>query len=404
MASKQNSLPMVSSLGQEKTERMRILYLITQADRAGAQMHLLHLARALAERHLVHVAVGEEGFLTESLRRYGIEVHILPSLRRSTNVLSDLRASWETWKLIKKLSPDLVHVHTFKAGFIGRFVAWWLGVPAVYTIHAWLWGTSAVSGWSSRFALPLERIAAHWCDQIIAVSHAGERLIRKHGIVSGSKVVTIHNCIEDRPAAHVLKTNQQPVLAMVARFTAGKDFALLLRAFAPLAGRARLVLVGDGETRPAMEALAAQLKIEQSVTFLGERDDVEAVLAEVDVFVLASESEMFPISILEAMRAEVPVIASDVGGIREAVSPGKTGVLVPAGDIAALTQAIEDAIERRLYWQGMGKRGREAFEMQFKISEMADRIQVLYLKVLHERRAKGISPVLPDHIPNPSDK
>lgn len=404
MVSMPNPVPNAPGVGQDQDEKMRLLYLITQADRAGAQMHLLHLATAMSERHQVHVAVGEEGFLTASLRLHGIQVHILPNLRRSANVLSDLKAVRETWKLIKEVSPDLVHVHTFKAGFIGRFVAWMLGVPAIYTIHAWLWGTSAVSGWSSRFALPLERIAAHWCAQIIAVSHAGEELIRKNSIASGTKVVTIHNCIEDLPALHAPRTNQQPVLAMVARFTAGKNFALLLRAFAPLADRARLLLVGDGETRQAMEALTAQLGIEHAVTFLGERSDVEVLLSEVDVFVLASESEMFPISILEAMRAEIPVIASDVGGIREAVIPGKTGVLVPAADGASLTRTMEDAIENRQHWQSMGQQGRQAFEKQFRISEMASRMQQLYLNVLSERRNKTRLSVPTNRIATPGDK
>lgn len=397
-------MPIPQPVGQEQNERMRILYLITQADRAGAQMHLLHLARALAARHEVHVAVGEEGFLTESLRHYGIPVHILPSLRRSASVFSDLKATLETWKLIKALNPDLVHVHTFKAGFIGRFVAWTLRVPTVYTIHAWLWGTSAVSGWSSRFALPLERIASHWCDQIIAVSRAGEKLIRKHGIASGAKVVTIHNCLEDRQIARNADADALPVFAMVARFTAGKDFGILLRAFAPLVGRARLLLIGDGETRGAMEALAGELKLEQTVRFLGERADVDAVLAGVDVFVLASESEMFPISILEAMRAGVPVIASDVGGIREAVLPGKTGVLVPPGSVTALTQAIEEAVEQRSYWRGMGRQGRQTFEEQFRIRTMADRIQQLYVDILRERRARRSAAVLPEQLPSASDK
>ena len=399
----QNGLQLFQSPGrrQEKIGKLRILYIVTQADRGGAQMHLLSLARTMVHELDVHLAVGEEGFLTEACRQNGVTVHILNHLRRSSGLFSDLKALSETRRLLKSLRPELIHVHTFKAGFIGRLAAWSLGIPAVYTIHAWLWGTTAVSRVASRAALPLERLSARWCDQIITVSHAGEELVRKYRIAGDKKVVTVHNGIEDLKVERRNAGNQSPIVMMVARFTAGKDFALVIRAFASISDRALLWLVGDGETRGPMEALAADLGIAHRISFLGERENVQELLSQVDIFVLASESEMLPISILEAMRAGVPVVASNVGGVCEAVAEDKTGLLVPRGDAKALAQALERLIADEALRMRMGREGRRTFEARFRSPIMAGGTYQLYVNVLKQRGARQISPLMKPRIADP---
>jgi glycosyltransferase involved in cell wall biosynthesis len=398
MNSQNNTLPLQVSQQQPAVEhRPLILYIITRAARGGAQMHLLNLAVAMKESFDVHLAVGEEGFLTEACREKGIVVHILCHMRRSSAVTMDLKAFSQTRRLLKLLRPDLIHVHTFKAGFIGRLAAWTLGIPALYTIHAWLWGTLAVSRFASRVAIPLERFGALCCERIITVSYAGERKVREHHIADETKVVTIHNGICDWPTQAPVRANQTPVIIMVARFTPGKDFALLLRAFQPLANRAYLWLVGDGETREAMEALAVRLGIASSVSFLAERHDVPELLAQADVFVLASETEMLPISILEAMRAALPVVASDVGGVSEEVEHGATGLLVPKGEVGALTNALQLLIGDPELRNRLGRSGRRLFETRFRDSIMTSSTYQLYLSVLRER-AGAINPIITPHI------
>ena len=386
---------------QGKNGKLRILYIVTQADRGGAQMHLLSLVKSMVLEFDVHLAVGEEGFLTEACRQKGITVHILHHLRRSAGMISDLKALNETRNLLKAIRPELIHVHTFKAGFIGRLAAWSLGIPAIYTVHAWLWGTKAVSKIASRAALPLERLSARWCDQIITVSHAGEELVRKCHIAGDKRVVTIHNGIEDFKVERRNAGNKAPVLMMVARFTAGKDFGLLIKAFASVSDRAHLWLVGDGETRKAMETLAADLGIASQVSFWGECENVQELLSRVDVFVLASESEMLPISILEAMRAGVPVVASNVGGVREAVTDGETGLLVPKGDVGALKEALERLIADEALRTRLGLEGRRAFESRFRSSIMANSTYQMYVQVLRQRGARQISPLMKPQLVDP---
>jgi glycosyltransferase involved in cell wall biosynthesis len=169
---------------------------------------------------------------------------------------------------------------------------------------------------------------------------------------------------------------------MVARFIEGKDHDLLLRAFATIPKGPRLRLVGDGPTRASAESLARELGIQEQVDFLGNRDDVASLLATSDVFVLASRSEMLPISILEAMRAGLPVIASDVGGVAEAVAHNENGILVPSGSVSALAQALTDLTSDYALRLRMGQAGRQRFTDQFLSSSMKEHTRSIYWDVL----------------------
>jgi glycosyltransferase involved in cell wall biosynthesis len=371
-----------SSASELNSGKPRILYVVTRAERGGAQTHVLDLACSMRTDFEVSVATGEEGFLTEACRERSIPVYVLPHLQREVRPIADARAFGEIWQLIRKLRPDLLHLHTFKAGFLARLAGRILGIPSVYTIHAWLYGTAAVSRLSSALSGPCERLAAHWCERIITVSRAGARVLRGHRIGSPSKLVTIHNGLPDCSEQARLSPTETPVITMVARFIEGKDHELLLRAFASIPKGPRLRLVGDGPTRASAESLARELGIQEQVDFLGNRDDVASLLSTSDLFVLASRSEMLPISILEAMRAGLPVIASDVGGVGEAVTHNENGFLVPSGSVSALAQALTDLTSDYALRLRMGQAGRQRFIDQFLNSSMRERTRSIYRDVL----------------------
>ncbi len=363
---------------------MRILYIITRADRGGAQNHVLGLARIMAGQFDVAVAAGEQGYLTEACRNQRISVHILPHLQREPSPLADFRALREIYQLIRQFRPDLVHAHTSKAGFLGRLAAHWLGVPCVYTVHSWLFGTAALSRFWGIMGAPCERLASKWCQRVITVSDEGARVARSFGIGPVSKLVTIHNGILDCSEHANLNSDRPPIITMVARFCPPKDHALLLRAFATVPPGPRLRLVGDGPLRASCEKLAHDLGIYHRVDFLGDRDDVPSLLAGSDVFVLASNFEMLPISILEAMRAGLPVLASAVGGVAEAVVHGETGLLVPIGSVAALAQALTRLSRDRDLRLQLGQAGRQRFSSLFQYSRQVERTRSVYLDVLLE--------------------
>lgn len=368
----------------ETRRKPRILYLITRAERGGAQMHLLDLALGLANDFDLHIATGEEGFLTETCREKGFQVHVLPSLEREIKPVADLRAVYELRKLMREVRPDLVHAHTFKAGFLGRFVAHQLNIPSVYTVHMWPFGRAVPLSW--RLVAPVcERMAASWCQKIISVSELGARDAAEFKVGTGSQVVPILNGIPDHPARAVLDHENSLSFTMVARFTDFKDHGLLLRAFARVPEGVRLKLVGDGETLDGARRLAEDLGIRGRVEFKGSRGDVPEILAQSDVFVLASKTETLPISILEAMRAGLPVVASDVGGVSEEVVDGETGILVSPGSVEELSAALCRLLADKGMRLSMGRAGRTRFEQMFRADKMIERTEAVYSSVLRER-------------------
>jgi glycosyltransferase involved in cell wall biosynthesis len=359
-----------------------ILYIVTRADRAGSQTHVLGLAMSMRDEFDVRVAAGEEGFLSRACRENGVPFYLLPHLQRTQTLMGEFKAFLETRKLLKQLKPDLIHAHTFKAGFIGRMAGRSLGIPSVYTLHAWLWGTPEMSLVASALGRPMERLAASWCERITTVSAAGAQLVQQYKIAPPEKIVTIHNGIPDCPERAKARLNAAPVIIMVARFTRGKNHDVLLKAFANLPRGPRLRLVGDGETRAEVEIQAHSLGIQDRVEFMGERSDVPRLLAESDIFVLSSVSEMFPISILEAMRAGLPVISSNVGGVCEAIVDGETGLLVPSGSIEAMTKALTMLTQDVELRARMGEAGRQSFVDKFLGAFMQDKFRVVYTEVL----------------------
>jgi glycosyltransferase involved in cell wall biosynthesis len=362
--------------------RPKILQVITRAERGGAQTHVLTLAESLRHVCEVVVATGEHGFLTVACEQSGIPVHVVPHMRRAVNPFVDALALRELRSLMQLVKPHLVHVHTFKAGFLGRLAAKGARIPSVYTLHSWVPAAAGMSPLWKTVAGPCERWAGKWCDRVITVSTEGARLASSEGLGSHEKIAVIPNGIPDCAERASLVERESPIIIMVARFMEPKDHLTLLRAFASLPGNPRLWLVGDGPRRAESQALAKRLNIHHRVEFLGDRDDVPALLAASDIFVLSSASEMLPISVLEAMRAGLPVIASDVGGMRELIIDGVSGVLVAPGSAKLLTEALRPVIADVVLRRKLGCAARQRFTEHFAASRQRDLVLALYREVL----------------------
>jgi glycosyltransferase involved in cell wall biosynthesis len=196
------------------------------------------------------------------------------------------------------------------------------------------------------------------------------------------RTVVIRNGIDPslfQPRRH--ERAARPRVVSVGRLKAPKDFTTLLDALARVQGY-EAVVVGDGPERAMLQARLESLGIGGSVSFEGERDDVPALLSASDCFVLSSSSEGMPISVLEAMAAGLPVVASDVGGVHELVADGVTGTLVPAGEAAALAAALEPLLADDGLRARMGGAGRAAVEERFTVARVRDEHLALYRRLL----------------------
>jgi glycosyltransferase involved in cell wall biosynthesis len=359
---------------------VKVLYVLTQTDSiGGASVHLLDLAHGVqAQGHEVVVLAGGNGIFHERARRMGLTSLPLRHLIREIHPLHDLLGLWELRQAIKAHCPDLVHLHSTKAGVLGRLAAWSLRVPAVFTVHGWAF-TDGVSARRAALYQRIERFMSPFSRRIITVSEYDRQLALKAGVAPAALMTTVHNgmplLVEPPSRPH----NDTPRLIMVARFDEQKNQTDLLRALGTLNDiHWHAELVGDGPLRPQVMQLAQSLGLADRVEFPGSCNDVAARLARSDVFALVSNWEGLPLSILEAMRAGLPVVASDVGGVAEAVRNDVTGWVVPRGDITALAARLRTLLTSAPLRQQMGEGGHDLFHRQFTFDQMLQKTLQVY--------------------------
>lgn len=373
---------------------MRIVYLITRADAVGgASIHVRDLARTLRDLgHETMVLVGGHGPVTDQLEAAGVSFESLRWLRRELNPLRDTLAFFEVVQTLRRLNPELLSAHTAKAGSVGRMAGTLLGIPTLYTPHGWPAGERMPSVARRLFGL-IERGMARLCDGIVCVCEHERGFAIEKRIAEPEKLVVVHNGVQDVKAELRAMPDRMPVrICSVARFDSPKDHPTLLKALALLKHHAwQLDLVGDGPRECAIRDLVRELDLTGRVKFHGYLPDPADLLAQAQIFVLASRSEAFPRSILEAMRAGLPVVASDVGGVREAVTDGLNGRLVEPGCPQALASALCELLESANSRLSMGAAARSAYEQRFRLGTMAGLTLQVYTAV-QDRTARSERP------------
>jgi glycosyltransferase involved in cell wall biosynthesis len=369
-------------------QKPRLLHIITKSDIGGAQSNVLDLITAFRPRYEIHLAVGVLGPLSEDVAKLGVTVHLLPRLIHSIKLSEDLACVRDCEALIHRLKPSLIHAHSSKAGVVARIAGWRTAVPTVFTAHGW--GFSPGTPKRQRVvAFLVERLLSTISTKIICVSENSRQQALKLGIGNQRILTTVRSGLHNEPVPQANPEIEPPRLIMVARFSKPKDHATLLRAIARLNHPTlQLDLVGSGPLLEQCQALALDLGITHQVNFLGDRRDVLELLQGSQIFILTSHSEGFPISILEAMRCGLPVIASRVNGIPEAVLEGETGLLVP-NDPEALAEAIAKLLRSPQMRTAMGTAARQRFESTFTIDRMVNDMQLVYEEIMLRRRVKS---------------
>jgi glycosyltransferase involved in cell wall biosynthesis len=382
------------------TERLRVLRVIGRLNMGGPahQAALLSGRRFFPERYetlLVHGSLPEgEESLADLSREEGATMRFLGDLRTPIDPLHDSRALLKLIRIAWAFKPDVVHTHTAKAGFLGRQAA--LAVrprPAiVHTYHG-----HVLEGYfgaaKSRLYLELERALARVSDRLVGVSEATVDDLVRLGVAPRERFSVLPLGLDLAPLAEpddrglrqgtrgeLGVAPEETLLVFVGRVVPIKRLDLLLRALAQAGGpgpRLRLALVGDGEERPGLEALASELGIERDVLFLGYRRELRSLFAAADVGVLSSDNEGTPVSLIEAGAAGLPAVATDVGGVGEVVSE-QTGILVPPGDPAALAGALrqmaDDPERRRTY----GRAARSRVTERYGAARLIGDVDALY--------------------------
>lgn len=350
---------------------IRVVRIIARLNVGGPARQAILLTKRLDalgfESTLVTGRVGpDEGDMLPEARRQGVEPVVIEGLGRAPSPLDDLRALGRLWRLLRRVRPRVVHTHTAKAGTLGRIAAVLAGVPVrIHTFHG-----HVLHGYFGRVGSALVRATesalARITTRVVAVSEevAGDLAVR-HRAIPRAKIEVVPLGLEldalygaerrrGELRAELGIAPDAPLLGFVGRLTAVKEPEVLIRAFARIAAaepRAILLVAGDGDRRSATEAAAARAGLGDRVRFLGWRDDLDRLWADLDLALLTSRNEGTPVALIEAAAAAVPAVATRVGGVPAVVLDGETGLLVPRGDDAALAAAalslLRDPARRR---------------------------------------------------------
>ncbi len=308
--------------------------------------------------------------------------HVELRMGRSVSPTGDAPAMRRLTALVGELAPDLVHAHSSKAGALARLARLLHPrVPVVYTPHGYAFAGHFKRESERRAYRLAERALAPLASRVIAVCEAEARLAR--GVGPPGRVRVVHNGVGpggDR-APSGLGGPGAPVVCALTELRPGKGVENLLEAFArpaPELDHARLTVWGAGPDLEGLRARAAALGIAERVTFAGATADPLGAIASADVFVLPSLAEAFPYVVLEAMSVARPVVASDVGGVREALDCGRAGVLVAPGDVGALATALRSLLSDPNGARALAAAGAQRVRQRFGVEQMVQRTLAVY--------------------------
>lgn len=380
----------------KETSRKKVLSVITKANSGGAQQYVFDLATKLPPgKFEIIVAYGEAGDLIQALERSNISTISLPSLQRDISIISDVQSLFAIRALFIESRPDIVHLNSSKAAFLGAIAARLAGIDRIiFTVHGWpylekrnlLWRTLiAFASWitvllSSKTICvsSADRHAARWmpfCSGRFAVIHNGvgsfELLSREKArdALFGKDLQTEHRddiwiltSAELHPNKNILNS-----MRAVAQHNESSDQKIFY------------VVMGDGELKEPLAQYIRESAFENCIKLLGYKPESRTYLNGFDVFLLPSIKEGLPYSILEAGYAGIPVVASSVGGIPEIIDSGKSGLLVKPNDSEALRDALRLICRNENMRVDFARELKERVLTLFSVKQMIDETSRLYI-------------------------
>ena len=364
----------VKPAAETRPERRRkLLIAITLAEIGGAQTCVAQLLPGLSPDFDVVVAAHGPGPLRAAAAEAGARWIELRQVRRPIGP-RDLLGFVELVRVIRRERPAIVHAHSSKAGVLARLAAALCRTPViVFTAHGWAF--KAEPGPRSWLYLWADRLAARISSAVVCVSETERREGLAAGTCRADRTLVIRNAVDTTGLPRRRHGERgRPLLVSVGRLKAPKDFDTLLEALGLLdAVDYSALIVGDGPERAELEATAGRLGLLERVVFAGERDDVGAILA----------------SILEAMAAELPVVASSVGGVPELVHDGVNGLTVPPHDASALADALRRVLSDHELRRTFGAAGRARAEREFALDRFRSAHVDLYRALLDGSRLQS---------------
>jgi glycosyltransferase involved in cell wall biosynthesis len=406
-------------------KKIKVLRIKSRLTVGGPDIHVLLLNTGLnKERFESYLAVGTveagEPDMTHLANELGINLFVIPELKRDINLWRDSIALIKLYRLMGKIKPDIVHTHTAKAGTLGRLAAILSGVPIkIHTYHGHIFH-SYFGRFRTRFFIFIERLLSRFADRIIVISKNQLKDVKDvYKIAPKERCPLIplgldlepflKEAVREDAASSDLGGFKKRssisggtlLVGIIGRLVDVKNHKMFLDVLRQLKLKApdidvKFLIVGGGGLRDSLESYARMLNIENSVIFkgclpelTGGRSELVSIYKDLDVVALTSLNEGTPISLIEAMASGKAVISTDVGGVRDVVSQNETGFLSPAGDVGQFSSNLLQLLQDKDRRVEMGLKGRRFVAERFSKERLFRDIELLYEELYGEKRHKN---------------
>lgn len=386
----------------ENNNNKTILYLITQSEYGGAQKYILDLILNLKGEFNIFVAFGsprkqeEDSEFIQKLKENNIEFFALKRVKREISPLNDFLAIFEIRKLIKKLKPDIIHLNSSKISIIGSIAAkkcsmFHVPCSVIYTVHGWVFN-EPISGLKKAFYRFAEKFTAKYKSKIICINKFDYDCAlyilkikeKKLSLIyHGLKPVDFFSPEETRPA--LLSQYNIPessiLIGVIANLYKTKGLDYLIQAIKLLVESGigiTTIVMGEGDERKNLEDLISQLNLKNKFILAGTVKDAARTLKMLDIYVCPSVKEGLPYSIMEAMFAGLPIIATQVGGIPELIQDGKNGLLVESEDPELLAEKIKELLRNEELLNRIAKNAEQDANEKFSLDRMINETKGIY--------------------------
>lgn len=364
---------------------MKIIYLITKSEIGGAQTHVLSLLKYMKEKgNDVALMSYPNGWLEAEAKNIGVKFYSNKYFSNSFNPFKLFSAVKEVDNAVLDFNPGIVHCHSSGAGFIGR-IEIRNKIPTIFTAHSWAF-TKGSPFLRKVIAIIAEKIVSKYTNKIICVSEFDTSLALKYKIAPSDKLKTIYNGVPELKVKENKIESETINFLSVGRFAYPKRFDLLVESIAKLPkdilNKVKLSIVGFGPLKDDILNLVNKFNLKENINILDKQtpEELNKTIYNSDVFILLSDHEGFPMTILEAMSAGLPIIASSVGGIPEEID-SSCGILVN-NNKKEISEAIIKLVGDIELRKNMGEKSKDKIRNNFSFDKFLSETENLYKEIL----------------------